>query len=431
MNEAVKETKPAWYAVGMFGTSLPINLFRTFGMYFYVSMLGLEMTQWAFIVFVYTFIDALDNPFYGYASDRTRTRWGRRRPWIIPGAIMSALFMIAFFNPPGWAMPAAMLMPFAMVTFVFTGTFDAFVGTSYGALFPDLFRSAKSRATTNMFRQIFQFIAMAIGIAVTPMIADAIGFGTTAIIYGIVGAAVIIVSNLNCHERVEEIRSLEKPKFIPAFLAIIKNTKFWIAGLTGAFYTSGVALLMASMMFFANYALGLTSVETMIVFATVLVVAMLAVPLWTMLIRKYSVLPVWKMALIGVGLGYIPLIFVNSLATAVVACVFFGLVYSGAVCTFDLVGAKIIDDDRVRSGGIRREGIFSSMSSFVGRLHGLMVALGLLLASVIFGYVSGDEPGDRPGDAARFMTAIFPLCMMVISVTISRFLKLPEGQEDM
>ncbi|MCL2188581.1 MAG: MFS transporter [Defluviitaleaceae bacterium] len=425
----MKETKPAWYAVGMFGTSLPINLFRTFGMTFYVQQMGLPLTQWAFIVFVYTFIDALDNPLYGYASDRTRTRWGRRRPWIIPGAVISALFLIAFFHPPQ-ALSAAALMPFAMVTFIFTGTFDAFVGTSYGALFPDLFRSAQSRATTNMYRQIFQFIAMAIGIAVTPVIAEQIGYGNTALIYGIVGAVVIIISNLNCHERLEEIQAMEKPKFLPALLAIVKNPRFWIAGMTGAFYTSAIALLMASMMFFAYYALGLDATQTMIVFATVLVVAMLSVPLWTVFIKKYGVVLVWKTALIGVGLAFVPLIFVNSLVTAVLACVFFGFAYSGVVCTFDLIGAKIVDDDRVRSGGIRREGIFASMSSFLGRLHGLMVALGLLLASLIFGYVSGDEPGDRPAEAARFMVAVFPVCMMVISIIISRFLHLPESQED-
>jgi GPH family glycoside/pentoside/hexuronide:cation symporter len=427
----MKETKPAWYAVGMFGTSLPINLFRTFGMYFYVSVLGLEMTRWALILLIFAFIDFIDSPIYGYFSDRTRTRWGRRRPWIIPGSILSALFLIAFFNPAGWAMTATMLMPYAMVTFILAETFDSFTGTSYGALFPDLFRSAKSRAMTNMYRQIFQFIAMAIGIAVTPVIVDAIGsYGTTAIVYGVIGAAVIITSNLNCHERIEEIKTLEKPKFLPAVLAVAKNFKFWIAGLTGAFYTTGVALLMASMMFFANYTLGLTATETMIVFATVLVVAMCTVPLWTYFIRKYGVVPVWKMALIGVGTAYVPLMFVNNMLAAIFACVYFGFVYSGVICTFDLVGAKIIDEDRVRSGGIRREAIFSALSSFVGRLHRLLVALGVFLASAIYGYISGDEPGERPADAARFMTAFFPFFMMIISVALSRFLHLPDNQED-
>ncbi|MCL2603073.1 MAG: MFS transporter [Defluviitaleaceae bacterium] len=425
----MRETKPAWYAVGMFGTSLPINLFRTFGMAFYVHHMGLPLTSWALIILVYTFIDALDNPVYAYFSDRTRTRWGRRRPWIIPGAILYVLFFIAFFHPPQ-AMAATMLMPFAMVTYIMTGTADALVGTNYGSLFPDLFRSANSRAATNMYRQIFQFIAMAIGIALTPIIAEQIGYQTTALIYGALGAAVIILSNLNCHERIEEIKTLEKPKFLPALLAIIKNEKFWIAGMTGAFYTSAVALLMASMVFFANYRLGLTGAQTTIVFATVLVVALGSVPVWTYFIKKHGPLPVWRMALIGVGIAFIPLIFVFNLITAVIACVFFGFVYSGVTCTFDLIGAKIIDDDRVRSGGIRREGIFSSMSSFLGRLHGLMMSLGLFLASVIYGYVSGDEPGERPGEAARFMMAVFPLCMMVISCTISRFLKLPESQED-
>ncbi len=68
------------YAIGMFGTSIPINLLKTFAAAFYIKDLGLRAEQWATVLFVYTFIDALDNPIYGYLSDRTRTRWGRRKP---------------------------------------------------------------------------------------------------------------------------------------------------------------------------------------------------------------------------------------------------------------------------------------------------------------------------------------------------------------
>ena len=68
------------YAIGMFGTSIPINMLKTYAAIYYVDSLGLTTKQFAAILSIYAFIDALDNPIYGFLSDRTRTRWGRRRP---------------------------------------------------------------------------------------------------------------------------------------------------------------------------------------------------------------------------------------------------------------------------------------------------------------------------------------------------------------
>ncbi len=56
------------YAIGMFGTSIPINMLKTYAAIYYVVNLGLTTLQLSSILFWYTFIDALDNPVYGFPS---------------------------------------------------------------------------------------------------------------------------------------------------------------------------------------------------------------------------------------------------------------------------------------------------------------------------------------------------------------------------
>ena len=88
------------YSIGMFGTSIPINLLKTFAFVYYVDTLGVTTGQWATIMLIYTFIDAADNLVYGYLSDRTRTKWGRRRPWLVIGTPLLVLGLILFYTTP-------------------------------------------------------------------------------------------------------------------------------------------------------------------------------------------------------------------------------------------------------------------------------------------------------------------------------------------
>ena len=53
----VKRTAPFRYGIGMFGTSIPINMFKSFAAIFYVDMLGLEMTKYSLVLLIYTFVD--------------------------------------------------------------------------------------------------------------------------------------------------------------------------------------------------------------------------------------------------------------------------------------------------------------------------------------------------------------------------------------
>lgn len=186
-----RKTSPFRYAVGMFGTSIPINMFKTYAAAFYVIGHGVTTAQFSMVLFLYTFVDAIDNPVYGFLSDRTRTRWGRRRPWLVIGAPLLALCFIAFFNIPAF-LSGSGIFSYMLLMYILTGTLDSLINANYGALFPELFRSDAERAKSNAMRQAFQLLAMVISIALTPIVTDALGYGLTSVIYGLLAVSVIL-----------------------------------------------------------------------------------------------------------------------------------------------------------------------------------------------------------------------------------------------
>ncbi len=418
----IKKTTPFRYAIGMFGTSIPINFFKTFAFKFYVDEMGLPSASFALILFIYTFVDAIDNPVYGFLSDRTRSKWGRRRPWLVIGAPALAFMLVAFYNPP--AIPN--LFWYALPVYILTGTLDSLINANYGALFPALFKTDAVRATTNAMRQAFQLFAMMISIALTPVVTGAIGFQLTSVIYGLLGMVVIIYSTLGCHED-KQILESEKPKFWSSISSLIKNKKFWIAGITNAFYSAAMSLVMASISLYAKYALKINSTQETMLFATVLLVTVISVWIWANIIKKKELVYVWRWALLLLAIAYIPLYFAYSLVTAIIASAALAVGYGGVLATMDLIGSRIIDEDAAKSG-VRREAIFVSVGGFLNRLNGFFTAFAILLASRFFGYESGQNPGEHPDQAARFLLTVFPFIMMILAFATSLFLKLKKGE---
>jgi GPH family glycoside/pentoside/hexuronide:cation symporter len=407
------------YAIGMFGTSIPINMLKTFAFTFYVLGLGVTTQQWAAMLLIYTFIDALDNPVYGFLSDRTRSRWGRRRPWLTIGTPLLILCFVAFYNIPAF-LSSNSVFAYGMLFYILTGTLDSVINANYAALFPELFRDDASRAKTNALRQAFQLVAMIISIALTPMVTEALGYGLTSILYGILGGVVILYMTFTCREKEPEPEEA-KPGLWKALKDLLTNGKFWIAGLANAFYSAAMSLVLASVAFYVEYALGLSSGQSTFLLAAVLVIAIAGVAIWAWLVRKFSLIPIWRASLAVLTITFVPLYFAPNLATAIVFSAFVGLGFAGVITTMDLIGAKIMDED-TQKHGLRREGIISNALGFMNRLNGLFTSVAYLLVSRIYLFESGDNPGPRPDAAARFLMTIVPPVLMVISFAFSWFI---------
>ena len=419
------------YSIGMFGTSIPINLLKTFAFAYYVDSLGVTTGQWATIMLIYTFIDAADNLVYGYLSDRTRTKWGRRRPWLVIGTPLLVLCLILFYSTPA-KLTGNSLYIYAMLFYILTGTLDSVINANYGALFPEIFTSDASRAKANALWQAFQLVAMIISIALTPMVVDKIGWSLTSIVYGLLGGGVILYMALTSHER-PVTEDEKKPELWDSVKSLLTNKKFWVAGITNAFYSAGMSLVMAGLPIYAKYTLQISSGQQSLLFGGVLLVAIGSVAVWANWVRKYDLVKVWRIALGTLALTYIPLFFANSFYTALGCAMLVGFGFAGVITTMDLIHSRIMDEDQAKNN-VRREGIISNALGFMNRLNGLFTSAAYALLGVLFGYVSGDVPGPQPGTAARFLLTVFPFVLMVLSLGfsfLSDFKRIPlSGDEE-
>lgn len=429
---------PPWrYAVGMFGTSIPINLIKGSMLYVYVDLLGMSAVAYAVVYTIYGIIDAIDNPLFGYLSDRTRTRWGRRRPYLVGGALVLAAGTIALFSVPESVADDATLLIVWFATFaILSELADSVINANYGALLPELYPREKARAKANSMRQGFQLVAMIVALGLTPILAEGLlgpekspdGYTRLAVIYALIAAVVIVFMAVGVREN-PAVADEERPKFLASIRDIVSSKHFWTIGVVGACYGSAMALVLNGLRLYVDYTLDGSATDATLLQVTVIVGAIGFIAVWTAVVRRKGAAWTWRLALPIAALSFIPMFFASSVLTAILAGLVVAFGYSGMLATNDLVIARVLDADAV-THGVHREGVFLSAFGVLGRINGVVVSVALASLSLFFGYDSGKNPGDDPAQAFRFYLSVYPLVLLTIGTLISRFVTIPGSDED-
>nr|WP_179435213.1 MFS transporter [Microbacterium pseudoresistens] len=430
-----RATAPWRYAIGMFGTSIPINMIKGSMILYYVDILGLDVRAYAVVMVIYAVMDAIDNPILGYLSDRTRTRFGRRRPWLMIGAPLLAACMIAFFSAPASLDGLGLVLWFAVFA-ILCEAFDSMLNANYGALLPELYPTERRRAVANGLRQGFQLVALVISLALTPLLTTSVfgtenttvGFTTTAIIYGSIAVAVIWFMALSAREN-PRYSTLVRPPLWSSIGSIVRNPLFWKVGLIGACYGIAMAIVLAGLQLYVKYSLGLPVAMALYLQAAVIVVAAAGLVGWTRLVARWGALRTWRLAFAVLALSFVALFFAFDLVSAICAGALVGIGWSGMLATNDLIVVRVLDAD-AETNGEHREGLFLSAFGFFGRLNSIVTGLALASLALFFGYESGDAPGSDPGMAFRVYLCAYPLVFTTVGAIAARFLQVPEPPAD-
>lgn len=412
---------PLMFALGMLAMTIPSQAFGAFYFFYYVDTLGLGVALATLARTVFLVWDAVNQPIAGYLSDRTQSRFGRRRPWLF-GAI--PLFMLAFimvFSPPK-DLSEAGLFTWFLIALIFYEAIATIIWVNYGALFPELFKGNRLRAKASAVQQGYQIVGLLIGTAATPILFDAIGFSSMSIVYALIFAALMLLFLANVQED-EEAQTAQQLKMKDAFRETIRNKPFWIFNIANSFAQTVNGLLSSAIPFYAKYVLKIPEAQNTVLFASIFVSVIPLVAVWYWIIKKMDPVKGWRISLLAYALSVIPLWFGTNLISGILAGILVGFGLAGFLVTPPIVSGIIIDRDFEKTGS-RREGIYTAVSGFITRSSGLIAAVAFLVVGLIFGYKSGDDPGPDPESTFRYLISVVPLGLLCISFLVSLFVKI-------
>lgn len=227
------------YGMGDVGCNFSWMFVGNFLMIFYTDVFGISMSAVAALMLFSRFWDAINDPIVGSLTDKTDTRWGRYRPWLLIAApITAVVLMISFWAHPNWNDTAKII--YMIITYCILVLGYTCVNIPYGTLCGAMTQNIEERAKINTFRSVSAMIAIGIiNIITLPLISklgggsDKQGYFLVAVVYGIIFAA----CHIFCFAKTKEAVTVPEKKKIPMKLQIktVIQNKPYLLALAGQF----------------------------------------------------------------------------------------------------------------------------------------------------------------------------------------------------
>ena len=214
------------YGFGDIGFSMTGTIIAAYFPIFLTDVVGIAPAIAAIALFIGKSWDFVNDPLIGNLSDRTRTRWGRRRPFLLFGALPYAvIFACLWWRPPiDNQLP---LVIFYTAMFVLYDAAATFVGMPYFALTPELTKDYDERTALTSYRMFFSIIGGLISFIVPMMIiqqmspSNANNVFIMSLIFGIASAAPLLLVFFGTREN-KKFYQLNRPKLWESFKASLK-----------------------------------------------------------------------------------------------------------------------------------------------------------------------------------------------------------------
>lgn len=255
------------FGLGSIAYGVKDNGFATFLLLFYNQVVGLSAASVGIAIMMAMMVEAFVDPAVGFLSDHTRSKWGRRHPWMYASAIPVAIGWLLLWNPPvGWSETALLFYLFgsALLVRIALSAFEI----PASALAPELSSDYDERTKLFSYRYLFGWVgglgmlSLAYGVFLVPDASHAVGlqngpgYSSMATMAAIVMAVAILVSSVGLHGEIKYLPKLAESTetladHFRAFRQTISNKAFGILMLAGvcAYTGQGISFALSNYMY--------------------------------------------------------------------------------------------------------------------------------------------------------------------------------------
>ncbi len=418
--------KSGWYALGNLGTNIFSQTFATFALFFYIDHLRAPLGAITAAMAVQSVWHAVLNPAIGQLSDRTRTRFGRRIPYIAGFSLPLGIIFFLLWHP--MVSHRWLAEYFLVIVILFDLTYLTVV-LNWTSLFPEMFRTIGERSRAQSPRQVLGVIALLIGVAAPPLLYGHLGWTMMGLILAVIGTAGFFLS---LHG------SREQPAAAPPAhwslwesWKLLKDFRGFRQFLAMNFFVQlTLGLIPAVLPFYAKYVLHISHGLLSLVLATIFVTALILIVPWTHLIRRIGSHRSIRWTIVLLACGIIPFSWATSLTVILVSTMVLGAGLAGFLTLADVLMAEIIDHD-ASVAGIRREGVFYGVNGFILRLGVSVQALLLYVVLHSTGYHANSQGYANPAvqDGFRVLVSLIPLLFLVAAFAVIQRFSVPESSK--
>ena len=426
------------FGIGAVGKDMVYALSASYVMYYYQDVLGLSASFVGLVLMAARFFDAFNDPFMGVLVAKTRTRWGRFRPWIFSGTLLNALVLYALFAAP--VMDEAALMVYFSVVYILWGVTYTMMDIPYWSMIPAVTRTPKDRENLSMVGRTCAGVGSALIAMFTMLLVGALGgdseragFRWVALIVAVIFAVTELVCCISMKETTPS--EMKTATVKEMFSALFRNDQAMVVVGSIVLINSALYLTSNFIIYFFKYDLGGAGWKaTYTLFSTVGGAAQILgmMVLYPLLRKKFSSTQVFHLSLVLALCGYGTLLVFcltglsHSLALLCIPGVVVFACNGMLTVLTTLFLSNSVDYGQLKTGR-REESVIFSMQTFVVKAASgvavFLTGIGLDLIGLVgnteeTGPVAVQSAGTLLG--LRLMMTVLPMLVLAGALVLFR-----------